>query len=770
MSESPPDVRSAGKGQKETNDGPWAKGDKIEYYSASSERWIRATVVRRLTDGRYDLTCKNRAKPSSIRSLQKKEPAAAQAHVKEDPPPQQVSTAKDDKSSVPCGLPKSKSVKPCKDVEVPASAEKDLTLGIPKSKAKRKPSVPPETQPSHQGAASVKAKEGPTQSQASGAVNGVSHVKSKNGKKEPSSCKSSHRAPSKEKDDGDSSSQESSSGEISDGKKSCGSRSQNSRKKPQPEKKKVASCPRSKSRSKSQDSGDRWRPKSGSSKRKPKCRSRSRSGSGAKKQGRSPSSASSKSQSNNRNKSSSCANRKKRNRSPKKTRSRSRVRKRSASASRQASCSSVRKGRSRSGGRRRSRSRVKRRSRSVERRRSRSRSRRRRDRSESHARDNRRRNRSASRSRRRDRSEDVKRRRRDSRARSYSRGRGRRSRDRYRDRDRERDRRFRGSDRPSSGPPFSQGGSTFFGGGEGGSKGGGKGISGEVRPGDWQCPGCGINVFASKSACFKCGTGRDGNKVGKGEGKGGPPQPDKFSTELWEEPRENISLKLISEIAPPSLQWNYVLKDDSRRSYAAYMSCPFTPEQCTKFFEDTRSGVEWKQPEGPQGPIPRKTAWMVSKGCCCTYRYGSIEVEPQEFPPWMVELMQSVMPLCGFPTQDMWPTSCNLNLYEDGGMSVGWHSDDESLFQGKFRDVRILSLSLGVARRFELRANWPGDGERPLRPLMLGNGDLCTMEGMTQKHFQHRVPKENNVQGPRINLTWRWVLKHTPRCPAGRMR
>jgi len=453
----------------------------------------------------------------------------------------------------------------------------------------------------------------------------------------------------------------------------------------------------------------------------------------------------------------------------KKKRSRSRVRKRSASASRQASCSSVRKGRSRSGGRRRSRSRVKRRSRSVERRRSRSRSRRRRDRSESHARDNRRRNRSASRSRRRDRSEDVKRRRRDSRARSYSRGRGRRSRDRYRDRDRERDRRFRGSDRPSSGPPFSQG-VHLLGGGEGGSKGGGKGISGEVRPGDWQCPGCGINVFASKSACFKCGTGRDGNKVGKGEGKGGLPQPDKFSTELWEEPRENISLKLISEIAPPSLQWNYVLKDDSRRSYAAYMSCPFTPEQCTKFFEDTRSGVEWKQPEGPQGPIPRKTAWMVSKGCCCTYRYGSIEVEPQEFPPWMVELMQSVMPLCGFPTQDMWPTSCNLNLYEDGGMSVGWHSDDESLFQGKFRDVRILSLSLGVARRFDLRANWPGDGERPLRPLMLGNGDLCTMEGMTQKHFQHRVPKENNVQGPRINLTWRWVLKHTPRCPAGRMR
>ena len=29
-----------------------------------------------------------------------------------------------------------------------------------------------------------------------------------------------------------------------------------------------------------------------------------------------------------------------------------------------------------------------------------------------------------------------------------------------------------------------------------------------------------------------------------------------------------------------------------------------------------------------------------------------------------------------------WPDSCNLNLYESGDHSVGWHSDDEFLFQG----------------------------------------------------------------------------------------
>jgi rubredoxin len=45
-----------------------------------------------------------------------------------------------------------------------------------------------------------------------------------------------------------------------------------------------------------------------------------------------------------------------------------------------------------------------------------------------------------------------------------------------------------------------------YGGGGGGGRGGGGG--GDVRPGDWACPGCGANVFATKSACFRCETPR----------------------------------------------------------------------------------------------------------------------------------------------------------------------------------------------------------------------------------------------------------------------
>lgn len=249
-------------------------------------------------------------------------------------------------------------------------------------------------------------------------------------------------------------------------------------------------------------------------------------------------------------------------------------------------------------------------------------------------------------------------------------------------------------------------------------------------------------------------------------------KPEKFSATAWEESREKIGLKLLGELAGPlvSKQWQYILSDESRRSYAGLLQKPseLLPH-LGEFFQRIKDGTHWKQPEGPMGALPRKTGWMVKSNCTCMYRYGGVEVAPEGFPTWMTDLMKLVMPLCGLLPEN-WPNACNLNLYEDGGMSVGWHSDDERLFQGRFQDCRIISLSLGVERRFEMRLNWPEEKEQGIRRVRLGNGDILTMEGMTQKHFQHRVPREENVKAPRINLTWRYVLKHDPRCPAGRSR
>eukprot|EP00435_Cladocopium_sp_Y103_P020514 s2677_g5.t1 len=228
------------------------------------------------------------------------------------------------------------------------------------------------------------------------------------------------------------------------------------------------------------------------------------------------------------------------------------------------------------------------------------------------------------------------------------------------------------------------------------------------------------------------------------------------SPEEVEEPRSRVGLRLVSEAVDG---WQTVLKDEGRRSFAAHRAQALSKDTAQRFLEQAMRDVNWQQPEGTWGPIPRKTSWMTRAPCCCRYGYGGLRMEPEPMAPWLLETMELCMPLCGISKED-WPDSCNLNLYESGDHSVGWHSDDEFLFQGKFQDCLIISLSLGASRCFELKTmSEPVQMQR----LVLHGGDLCTMEGMLQKHYLHRVPKEHSTS-PRVNLTWRWVKCHERRC------
>ena len=118
--------------------------------------------------------------------------------------------------------------------------------------------------------------------------------------------------------------------------------------------------------------------------------------------------------------------------------------------------------------------------------------------------------------------------------------------------------------------------------------------------------------------------------------------------------------------------------------------------------------------------------------------------------------------------------SCNLNYYPRGG-GVGFHADDEFLFDGLHRDVRIISLSLCApgpsgwgARKFQIRKKKDPTNDDDVQEILLGHGDLLTMEGMFQKYYLHSVwPGDSKeyedhplTQGERINLTWRTFVKH----------
>ncbi len=99
--------------------------------------------------------------------------------------------------------------------------------------------------------------------------------------------------------------------------------------------------------------------------------------------------------------------------------------------------------------------------------------------------------------------------------------------------------------------------------------------------------------------------------------------------------------------------------------------------------------------------------------------------------------------------------ACLLNLYDDGGTGMAWHSDDEKSL-GK--NAAIASLSLGTPRKFVFKHK----RESTLQvALILEHGSLLLMHGTTQSHWLHSIPKSKKITNPRINLTFRTMVAAT---------
>eukprot|EP00927_Polykrikos_kofoidii_P048469 TRINITY_DN42746_c0_g2_i1.p1 TRINITY_DN42746_c0_g2~~TRINITY_DN42746_c0_g2_i1.p1 ORF type:complete len:751 (-),score=96.92 TRINITY_DN42746_c0_g2_i1:827-3079(-) len=206
--------------------------------------------------------------------------------------------------------------------------------------------------------------------------------------------------------------------------------------------------------------------------------------------------------------------------------------------------------------------------------------------------------------------------------------------------------------------------------------------------------------------------------------------------------------------------WRLYLDDGLRRSFVSVRKRGFSKEQSKDWFQQLESKLRWEQPKVRDRLLPRSAAWLTADGCSCRYCYGGMHWPSAKMESWFLEITDDVCRACGIRDR---PNSCNANLYKDGSESVGWHADDEPLFRATHQDTIIVSLSLGASRTFEMR---PNDQPLKVTRLPLEDGDLCTMEGLMQKHYVHRVPPVSGGSGARINLTWRWIRAHEASCSA----
>lgn len=157
--------------------------------------------------------------------------------------------------------------------------------------------------------------------------------------------------------------------------------------------------------------------------------------------------------------------------------------------------------------------------------------------------------------------------------------------------------------------------------------------------------------------------------------------------------------------------------------------------------------VPWKQEHlrlyGRAIPFPRLTAWYGDPGA--VYTYSGIVNEPRAWTTGLARLRDRLLVALGVRFN-----SVLLNLYRTGSDGMGWHADDEPELGER---PTIASVSLGAARRFELRLLPKGE----TRALALEHGSLLVMSGDTQHCWKHQVPKETTVRAPRVNVTFRVV-------------
>jgi len=234
-----------------------------------------------------------------------------------------------------------------------------------------------------------------------------------------------------------------------------------------------------------------------------------------------------------------------------------------------------------------------------------------------------------------------------------------------------------------------------------------------------------------------------------------------------------VPLELLRDAGPQGAgEWESVIEDVPRRSFCCMLRSSCSAESLHADFEAVRDSVAWTKLAN------RSTAWLLldpSGTCTCSYTYAKTTVESAPMPAPVRDVCSRCFARLGLPPQE-WPDAANLNWYEDGQASIGWHADDEKMFDGKTQDCRIISYSLGTPRLFEVaiadRLSAQGDVALPIfdtvKRIELRSGDICTMEGLFQKHYLHSVPKSldlSAVVGPRINITFRWIRRHRAACP-----
>jgi alkylated DNA repair dioxygenase AlkB len=175
----------------------------------------------------------------------------------------------------------------------------------------------------------------------------------------------------------------------------------------------------------------------------------------------------------------------------------------------------------------------------------------------------------------------------------------------------------------------------------------------------------------------------------------------------------------------------------------------FSEALAQEYYDKLMQEIAWKNDEaiifGKHIITKRKVAWYADYPY--EYTYSKISRKALLWIPLLEELKLMVEA----KTQQKY-NSCLLNLYHNGQEGMAWHSDDE---RDLVSNGSIASLSFGAKRKFAIKHR----KTKHKVVFELESGDLLEMKDETQSHWIHNIPTTKKIHTPRINLTFRQMLK-----------
>jgi alkylated DNA repair dioxygenase AlkB len=139
-----------------------------------------------------------------------------------------------------------------------------------------------------------------------------------------------------------------------------------------------------------------------------------------------------------------------------------------------------------------------------------------------------------------------------------------------------------------------------------------------------------------------------------------------------------------------------------------------------------------------------RARWTTSFGK--SYDYSGMTYPANPFPHFISDLIPLVTNTIGFT-----PNNCLVNLYHDGGSSMGYHSDNTDILSPG-TGVVIISIGSDRILRFKNKTNTDA-----VVDYNLGDGSLFYMDDLVQSDWLHSIPKSDTMS-PRISLTFRNIM------------